>query len=802
MEVAIGKTWLNRIGALILLLGVGFFVKYSFDQGWISPTLRIIIGFGCGFALVVAGEYFLYREMNNFAVGLLGAGTAVLYFASFAGHYFYHLYSTNAAFGALSGVTMLSTVLAVQGNMQAIAILSLIGGFWTPYALSTGQNQQLALSVYLLLLDAGLLISGVIRRWNVLRVLAWAGTAIMYVGWYQEYYTAASLYPTLGFIAVYYLLFFSEQQISARRANVDGLRVITWMTSISNAVFFGAVYYIAKEQLHSWMGAFAVMLAALQLLSARFLRPFTRENEVLREALLISGLAILAFAAPLQFDHYWVPAAWGAQAVISLWFCRGHTRPWLRLKAVAILIVALLHVIVFDQFDATLTKDFVQAGYWHLNWLIVLAGGLALAAYLGAVCLSVGRDVPSSDRQLIAGLVVYGSLVLMGTSCAQYERYMATWHWLGLAAAWYLIARRFPRTSAVSVFLIIAIFGKFILYDTIAAVTDNDWERLHGIVLNRMFLTGVLVSVMAGVASPLVRRMLDDLGPASSLYRFLNGESFAGVLVVACLIAIGWTATFELVRMFRFEPTWRSYFTNPSQAESVFVTGLWAIYGLILWSIYQLRNRTVASFAFILTGLVLVKFVIVDTGFEATSGDWKHFRGICSNRAFIVGVLTIALTSVCYGLVRQAVLRRRAPWDKPLFQLQWLIALVLLIDWLPTFEIMRSFKFEPIRGGFRDPDLAMHVALSIAWGLMAIIQLSIGFARLVSVLRYMAIGLFGLTIAKVFLVDLAHLEMVYRIISFIGLGLLLLGASLLYQKLSPRILNRAGEGGQPAVGTL
>src|ERR1043166_8927879 len=150
MEVAIGKTWLNRIGALILLLGVGFFVKYSFDQGWISPTLRIIIGFGCGFALVVAGEYFLYREMNNFAVGLLGAGTAVLYFASFAGHYFYHLYSTNAAFGALSGVTMLSTVLAVQGNMQAIAILSLIGGFWTPYALSTGQNQQLALSVYLL----------------------------------------------------------------------------------------------------------------------------------------------------------------------------------------------------------------------------------------------------------------------------------------------------------------------------------------------------------------------------------------------------------------------------------------------------------------------------------------------------------------------------------------------------------------------------------------------------------------------------------------------------------------------------
>ena len=116
-----------------------------------------------------------------------------------------------------------------------------------------------------------------------------------------------------------------------------------------------------------------------------------------------------------------------------------------------------------------------------------------------------------------------------------------------------------------------------------------------------------------------------------------------------------------------------------------------------------------------------------------------------------------------------------------------LVLVTLLVTWLPTFEICRVFRFEPFRDQFADPRLAMQVALSLSWGLNATGLLIIGFLRRVTVLRHLALGLFALTVVKVLLFDLANLEMIYRIISFAVSGVLLMFASLLYQRLSARL---------------
>jgi uncharacterized membrane protein len=65
--------------------------------------------------------------------------------------------------------------------------------------------------------------------------------------------------------------------------------------------------------------------------------------------------------------------------------------------------------------------------------------------------------------------------------------------------------------------------------------------------------------------------------------------------------------------------------------------------------------------------------------------------------------------------------------------------------------------------------------------------LIVGFVRRRPILRYSALGLYIVTIGKMFLYDLAALQTLYRIVSFVILGLLLLFASILYQKMSGRI---------------
>jgi uncharacterized membrane protein len=109
------------------------------------------------------------------------------------------------------------------------------------------------------------------------------------------------------------------------------------------------------------------------------------------------------------------------------------------------------------------------------------------------------------------------------------------------------------------------------------------------------------------------------------------------------------------------------------------------------------------------------------------------------------------------------------------------------------FAWQRTVEAGPMAGGAAD--LARQVTLSIAWAAYAVALLVAGILRRYALVRYLAILLFAVTIAKVFFVDLAELDRLYRIISVVGLGVLLLVASYLYQ----RFMGDEGEGGTPGA---
>ena len=86
--------------------------------------------------------------------------------------------------------------------------------------------------------------------------------------------------------------------------------------------------------------------------------------------------------------------------------------------------------------------------------------------------------------------------------------------------------------------------------------------------------------------------------------------------------------------------------------------------------------------------------------------------------------------------------------------------------------------------GAARAELAQQVALSVAWALYAVGLVAAGFRRGYAPARYLAIALFGLTILKVLTKDIAELDRVYRMLSVLGLGALLVAASYLYQRMA------------------
>ena len=90
-----------------------------------------------------------------------------------------------------------------------------------------------------------------------------------------------------------------------------------------------------------------------------------------------------------------------------------------------------------------------------------------------------------------------------------------------------------------------------------------------------------------------------------------------------------------------------------------------------------------------------------------------------------------------------------------------------------------------------EVSMAHHMGLSILWTLYAFVAMGVGLQRQQGALRFGAIGLFALTVAKVFLVDLGRLDAGYRVLSFVVLGGLLILASFLYTRYRERLVGES-----------
>jgi hypothetical protein len=787
LELRIGGRWLNRIGAVILLLSAAFLLKLSVDRGWLSATGQVLIVALFGAVLIVIGELCLRREMRIFAGGILGTGIGVLYLAGFAAHKYYGLVGQSTALVLYTLVTALSVAIAIHARMLPVAVLSLVGGYATPILLSTGKDQQVALLTYVFLLNVGFLITGTIRRWHVLRLLSWLATLALFGGWYVEYYQPAAMWRTAGFLLAFYLLFHAEIMVSLWRGWIGHPQVTRFFVHANNTAFFASTYFLLRHSIPEWMGTFAVAAAGLQWLLAWRVCGDAPIALQVKRTLWVDGAAILACAAPMQFDRYWVSVSWAVQAVATLWFCRQVPNGWwLRLKATGVWLAAILHLLLFEYEDRQLTVVVWSLGNWTFTWLLVCFVWVGICGYGCALMLRFrGGDI-AFDRTLPALFIALGSALLLGIFADQWERYLASWWWIALTAIWWAVAQRVPRASYLVVALTAAVLAKFFSWDTLGAAHDGSWSGIQGIVANRAVLTGACVAALSFLIRGQVVR--SSVMPEAGFLK--RGDVIAALGILAC-VAITWTASFEVFRVFRFEAWVRDCFVAPHRAQGVFLTGVWALNAAVLWTLGAVRVTEYRGYAFILTGLCILKVMAVDTLGFALRGYWRELSGIVLNRNFLVGLLTIASSLWGYDRLRRAERGFRRENTQALETVTLLVSILTLVTWLVTFEIARVFRFEELRYGFVNPKLAMQVSLSVFWSLNAVGLLALGFLRDRAILRYYAILLFAVTVGKVFLVDLSHLDLVYRVVSFLVVGLLLMFASFLYQRLAGRIRARA-----------
>jgi uncharacterized membrane protein len=667
-EAIIGGKLLNRIGALALIIGIGFFLKYAFDRNWISETIRVLIGFAVGAGLLFGGARSHKKGLQIFAQGIIGAGIAILYLSVYASFNFYHLVPRTVAFVMMAFVTALTLLQALKYDSMAVSCLGWAGGFLTPIMLSTVQANEVGLFTYIVILDIGLIAILLKKdKWVVLEPLSLAATYLIYILWKGEYYVTDDLLVTVFFLTVFWGLFHGLDVYRNIKTATTYIEVRQTVAAFNTLFYYMAMYNVIDTSYHKWMGIIVLAIGVIYFLTFLVLKKRRDIPNAVFVRYVLTAIILLIFSTQIQFTAFYTITFWSLEALILAWCGIHWEKRYIWKTALVLMCLAALGLLVTrETFAYFPIEDYTILLNRRALALLILAGSLG-------ACTVLFKGVDEKSRDFFLP-------VLNGGWC--------------------------------------------IVLFTLLTVECNDYFR---------------------------QRIMNEVRDVASILRFT-----------------------------RFM-TW---------------TAIWLFYSLpLIW--FGLRRKIMPILYCGLGAAGVTIIMIAMRGFAFHPISRFH---IILNLRMIVFVLVIAGIYLVTHWIKKD--QQAWPWFAYVVRILQIVIVVLILLLLTgeTRDLFKRSIFFLREQGYEHGTYGeiirlrnlQQLALSGVWLLYSVTLMVAGIWRRVQGLRIMAIILFGITIFKIFIYDLSFLETLYRIFSFVGLGVILLGVSYLYQRYKAIIFESAG----------
>lgn len=628
-ESLVGGSWFNWLGIIAVTLGVAFFLKYAFENEWVGPTGRVLLGGAAGACILTLAERLRLRGYRSYAYVLSGGSILILYLSVYAARGFYELIGVATAFLLMSVVTATAVALSVRYDARPIAALGLLGGFATPVLLSTGVDRQLALFGYVALLDAGVLAVAYFKRWRFLNHFAFVATALTFAGWWLAYYEEWKLWRTLFFLTLFFVTFAAlavvHNALPRRPARWTDISLL-----VANAtLYFAAGYGLIAPRHHAFAGTFALFVSLFFAALFHLARARNRGDELLAFAYAAACVTFLTVAVAIQLDQQWVTIGWATEGLLLAWLgLRTDTRA-ARYAALPVLAFAMLHWFTVDAPEVALRADasFIPllnkraisaatlvAALGGAAWLhrraedseeaerALLAGGLIMAANLLALAL-LTLDVNDyfSRRIGIVPAAVADDLPLDNT------RHLALtllWTLYAVALFWVGLRRRlkFLRLAGLA---LLAVAGLKVLAAD-ALFYDAEW---HAPLFNQTFTAFAALALAAGYIAHSYARALDvDRAERRNAVALLTVFGNLFVVVALSLEASGYFRKQLAERVRGGAPV-----RDLRLAQQLSLSLVWATYGGAMLLFGHLRqNRLLRLMALALLTATTVKVFFFD----------------------------------------------------------------------------------------------------------------------------------------------------------------------------------------------
>jgi uncharacterized membrane protein len=374
-----GGNTLVRFGVIVLFFGVAFLLKYAAEHTQIPIEVRLAgVALGAVVLLVIGWRLRLARP--GYGLIMQGGGIGVFYLTLFAAFRLYQLLPAGVVLALLTAMAVFSAMLAVMQDSRSLAALGVSGGFLAPVLASTGGGSHVMLFSFYALLNLGILGIAWHKAWRSLNLLGFAFTFIIGLMWGSRYYRPELFASTEPFLVLFFLFYvaiavlFAVRQEASIKSRVDGTLVFG-----TPLIAFGLQAALVREI--EYGAAFsALALSAFYLVLAKTLFSRAAENlRLLTEAFVALGVVFATLAIPLALDGRWTSAAWALEGAAIAWVSMRQDRR-LALAFGLLLQFAAGFAFLFDAGSARAAMPVFNSAY--LGGVFVSVAGLFCAWFL------------------------------------------------------------------------------------------------------------------------------------------------------------------------------------------------------------------------------------------------------------------------------------------------------------------------------------------------------------------------------------------------------------------------------------
>ena len=405
-EKYIGENLFGKIGILIFIIGIGFFVKYAIDQNWINETARTLMGYAVGAGMLVLAER-LHKRYHTFSSLLAGGAFGIYYLITAIAFHYYALFSHTIAFVILCVTTIFMSAVSVLYDRKELAVTALVGGFIAPFIISTDSSSIISLQIYITILNIGMFCLAMYKKWAILPMVSFAFTYIILwgttaIGSFTDS-EAVTTYPTLfAFATLFYIIFLLPVVFILRTQYGENTRLGLLGIITANSfmyLIYGDFLLQHFEASSDTTAYLAFFIAAVNLAIHLYLRFRVEGQDTLRNLMLGLAVTFASMGIPILFSAANVLMVWAAESVLLLWLFTKEKNRIYELAS-AVLLLLTLGALAYYRTTDTFIHDTGDSLFF--NGAFFVTTFVSIAYYVVAVIMQFNKELFSDTKRLIA----------------------------------------------------------------------------------------------------------------------------------------------------------------------------------------------------------------------------------------------------------------------------------------------------------------------------------------------------------------------------------------------------------------